>query len=138
MNEILDAKRFEIERARDVQNVLFNLKEALKAPETIRKLLFSSTTLEDGRIEKAVWIIAKTKPMLDRFSSLDDANDCKTDDVGAKSAPKMQQRKSAEIFLNARNEMTKISDTVANLLKKRVRSNLYYPSSLTKENKDES
>jgi len=138
LNEILDAKRFEIERARDVQNVLFNLKEALKAPETIRKLLFSSTTLEDGRIEKAVWIIAKTKPMLDRFSSLDDANDCKTDDVGAKSAPKMQQRKSAEIFLNARNEMTKISDTVANLLKKRVRSNLYYPSSLTKENKDES
>tara|TARA_B100001996_G_scaffold279396_1_gene219897 strand:- start:1048 stop:3690 length:2643 start_codon:yes stop_codon:yes gene_type:complete len=117
LNETLDAKRFESERAREVQNVLFNLQEALKAPETIRNVLFgvasSANSSESVRVEKAVRIIAKTKPMLEKFSSPLDGGESQ------------EQHKSGRLFSEAKIETVKISDAIATLLKKRVRSSYH-------------
>ena len=122
LNETLDAKRFESERAREVQNVLFNLQEALKAPETIRNVLFgvasSANFSESVRVEKAVRIIAKTKPMLEKFSSPLDGGESQ------------EQHKSGRLFSEAKIETVKISDAIATLLKKRVRSSYHGAGSL--------
>ena len=123
LNETLDAKRFESERAREVQNVLFNIQEALKAPATIRNVLFgsvSSSSSESARVEKAVRIIAKTKPMLEKFSS-----------SSSSGFSGEQQHKSGKLFLEAKNETMKISDAIASLLKKRVRSSYHATVSQT-------
>ena len=122
LNETLDAKRFESERAREVQNVLFNIQEALKAPETIRSVLFGSASSSDNtRVEKAVKIIAKTKPMLEKFSP--------SSSTGSGNEQR-QHQKSGKLFLEAKNETVKISDAIASLLKKRVRSS-YHASAAT-------
>ncbi|CAL6405422.1 unnamed protein product [Bathycoccus prasinos] len=122
LNETLDAKRFESERAREVQNVLFNIQEALKAPATIRNVLFGSvsSSSESVRVEKAVRIIAKTKPMLEKFSS-----------SPSSGVSGEQQHKSGKLFLEAKNETMKISDAIASLLKKRVRSSYHATASQT-------
>ena len=122
LNETLDAKRFESERAREVQNVLFNIQEALKAPATIRNVLFGSvsSSSESARVEKAVRIIAKTKPMLEKFSS-----------SPSSGVSGEQQHKSGKLFLEAKNETMKISDAIASLLKKRVRSSYHATASQT-------
>ena len=122
LNETLDAKRFESERAREVQNVLFNIQEALKAPATIRNVLFGSVSSSSGsaRVEKAVRIIAKTKPMLEKFSS-----------SSSSGVSGEQQHKSGKLFLEAKNETMKISDAIASLLKKRVRSSYHATVSQT-------
>ena len=122
LNETLDAKRFESERAREVQNVLFNIQEALKAPATIRNVLFGSvsSSSESARVEKAVRIIAKTKPMLEKFSS-----------SPSSGVSGEQQHKSGKLFLEAKNETMKISDAIASLLKKRVRSSYHATVSQT-------
>ena len=123
LNETLDAKRFESERAREVQNVLFNIQEALKAPDTIRSVLFGSASFcsEITRVEKAVKIIAKTKPMLEKFSP--------SSSMGSGDEQR-QHHKSGKLFLVAKNETVKISDAIASLLKKRVRSS-YHDSAET-------
>ena len=122
LNETLDAKRFESERAREVQNVLFNIQEALKAPATIRNVLFGSvsSSSESARVEKAVRIIAKTKPMLEKFSS-----------SSSSGVSGEQQHKSGKLFLEAKNETMKISDAIASFLKKRVRSSYHATASQT-------
>ena len=122
LNETLDAKRFESERAREVQNVLFNIQEALKAPATIRDVLFGSvsSSSESARVEKAVRIIAKTKPMLEKFSS-----------SSSSGVSGEQQHKSGKLFLEAKNETMKISDAIASFLKKRVRSSYHATASQT-------
>ena len=94
----------------------------MKAPETIRNVLFGSvsSSSESARVEKAVRIIAKTKPMLEKFSS-----------SPSSGVSGEQQHKSRKLFLEAKNETMKISDAIASLLKKRVRSSYHATASQT-------